>query len=398
MNRRGALAGRALAGHAIDLAVFRVVVAGLLLVSPEVHAAPAHADVPALGQLARAGVCLGAALGLLGAYARVGFALAAICGVWLLGLPHAAGVGLHNHHLVWFAALLALSPCADALAWTRRRARPAPSVLYGAPLWAAWLLLAAIYAWPGFWKLALSGADWLSGDVLRSHVHWKMAQAWTFESLFAVEQTPVLLAVGAVATVVFELSTPLLILSAGGRIVFAVAALIFHGLTAALLDIHFGSLWPCLAVLLPWHRRLGPSEAPSAPTHIPWPRTAATAAIVFAVWIAGARGETRGWPLACYPTFAEPARESMPTLLVVVDGRDVPLQRYAEPSPRLWAEVWRLVGIGGPVDAAALERFWRRHQPQPAGHVQFYRAEAPVAPALRDRPPRRLRLLHSVRF
>ncbi len=390
---------RAFAGYAVDLAVFRVVVAALLLVSPEVHAAPGHADLPWLGQLGRAGVCLGAALGLLGVRARAGFALAAICGVWLLGLPHAAGVGLHNHHLVWFAALLALSPCADALAWGRWRARPAPSAIYGAPLWAAWLLLAAIYAWPGAWKLALSGADWLSGDVLRSHLRWKLAQSWTFTPLFAVEQTPALLTVGAIASVAFELSAPLLIVTGRGRVLFAVAALIFHGLTAALLDVRFGSLWPCLAVLLPWHRWLGPAPAPrAAPDSPPWPRTALTAALVLAVWIAGARGETRGWPLACYPTFAEPARATMPTLLVVVDGRDVPLQRYAEPSPQLWAEVWRLIGIGGPVDPAALEAFWRRHHPRPAGAVQFYRAEMSVAPDQSQRPPRRIRLLHSARF
>ena len=386
----------------IDLAVFRIVIAGLLLVSPEVHRAPMYAAVPLLGQAARLGLCAGALMGLLGLRPRLGLGLAALCGTWLLGLPHGAGAGVHNHHLVWFAALLAASPCGDALTAARRRHPPRPAVAYSQPLWAAWAILAAIYFWPGVWKLIVSGGDWLTGEVLLSHVYWKQAQSWTFGPLIALEQAPALLTAGAAATIALEVGAPLLILTGRGRWILLGGALAFHGLTAATLDIRFGSLWPCLAVLVPWHRWVRASARPedsTAPARGPHrAATAGSVALVAAVWIAGARGESRGWPLACYPTFATAARPTMPTLLAVVDGRPVLLQSYAEPSPTLWAEVWRLIGIGGPVDPPALARFWRRYHPDAAGEVRFYRAEMAVRRARIDPAPRRIALLHTARF
>lgn len=401
----GALAARIrplLMGHPVDLAVFRVVVALLLLTSAEVHDAPRFADGP-WGALARVGVCLGALLGLLGVRARLGFALAAVCALYLLGLPHTAGVGLHNHHLVWFAALLASSPCADALAWGRS-GRPPPSARHGVPLRAAWLILGAIYLWPGVWKLAAVGFDWAAAENLRRHLHWKWAQSWDFEPLFRLDRMPALLTVGGWGVLLFELSAPLLMLFRRTRGWALAGGLLFHGFTAALFDIRFGSLWPCLAVLVPWHRWLPPTTEVSAEG--PGGRSslrgvlvlAASAALVGAVWIAGARGETRGWPFACYPTFANLARPTMPTLLVEVDGRPIRLEVYAAPTPETWATVWRLVGLGAAVDPSALERFWRRHHPDAVGAVRFYRAEMWVDPDRRNEAPRRVRLLHTASF
>lgn len=404
---------RALSGRALDLAVFRVAVCAVLLSSAEVHGAVAYAPAPLLGELARAALCLGAFAGLIGRGARLGMLIAAVSGLYLLGLPHAAGVGLHNHHLVWFAALLALSPCADALVLRRgpgpRAAGAGEARLaYGVPLRAVWLILGAIYFWPGFWKLATSGAAWMTAENLQNHLYWKWAQSWDFTPALRLDQLPGVLTAGAIGVVLFELSVPALLLTRRGRWVALGAALGFHAFTWALFDIRFESLWMCLVALVPWHRWQRSAEPPAEPPAEPsaersataerWPpATPLLAALVLAVWLAGARGETRGWPLACYPTFDRGAPPTMPTLLVEVDGVSVRLEDYASPSPALWAEVWQLIGLGRPVSGPALERFWDRHRPGDGRELRFYRAEMRVEPGRRDERPRTVRLLHTAR-
>lgn len=391
----------ALAGSPIDLAVFRIAVAFVLLTSAQVYAAPAFAADATTAHVARAALYLGATAGLVGVFARIGFAVAALAGFYLLGLPHAAGVGLHTHHLVWFAALLACSPCADTLAPGRLRA-PMPSMAYGMPIRAAWLILAAIFFWPGVHKLLDVGPAWFTGEHLRGQLYWKWAQSWDFAPLYRIDHSPALLAAGATATLIFELGFPLLLLSRRTRWSALFGALLFHAATAVFMDIHFSSLWPCHAALVPWHRWLGrwlPSDDSMPSKSLPSVSLGLIGALVLAVWIAGARGETRGWPFACYPTFTTPAPSTMPTLVIEANGDAIALSDIAPPSSTLWAEIWRLIGIGGPVDPAALEAFWLRHRGPPDGplELRFYRAEQPVDPDHRG-PPRALHLLHTARW
>jgi hypothetical protein len=54
-------------------------------------------------------------------------AVAALAGFYVLGISQLGGSVTHNHHLVWLLALLAVSPCGDALSIIVRWARwPAP--------------------------------------------------------------------------------------------------------------------------------------------------------------------------------------------------------------------------------------------------------------------------------
>ena len=82
----------------------------------------------------------------------------------------------------------------------------------------------------------------------------------------------------------------------------------------------------------------------------------------------------------------------------------MPLAAMVDPEPVVWARLWRLAGIGGPVDPAALEGFWAEVRQRPgmgtrlvgAEEVRLYRAEMSVVPEHWGEPPRRLRLLHAV--
>lgn len=73
--------------------------------------------------------------------------MVAVVGLFLWGIAQTIGSAMHIHHLLWlaFAALLAASPCGDALSLdsliARRRGRPSspePSLAHGLPIRAAW--------------------------------------------------------------------------------------------------------------------------------------------------------------------------------------------------------------------------------------------------------------------
>lgn len=66
---------------------------------------------------------------MVGFRARTAAGIWAVLAVWTLGIPNLYGKVDHYHHLVWFAVLLASSPCADALSLDRARRRaPNPTV------------------------------------------------------------------------------------------------------------------------------------------------------------------------------------------------------------------------------------------------------------------------------
>src|SRR5262249_56320347 len=138
---------------------------GVVWLLPYVPINPATVALPAM--MLRV-CCLSAVVGL---YSRTSAGLAALLSLYVLGVPQLYGKVNHYHYLVAFAALLAASPCGDALscdavraAWRRadrgQTAPPEPSMAYAVPLRFVWLLVGLIYVFPGFWKLWSSGFDW----------------------------------------------------------------------------------------------------------------------------------------------------------------------------------------------------------------------------------------------
>lgn len=418
---------RVAAQSATTLAVFRVTVAAVWLVSGDVQGARRFAALPAALRAAPRGlgwaldvvpvtptlataayvvVLLAALCALVGLHARFALTVLALCGTYLLYIPQLAGTVMHMHHLVWFAALLAASPCADALAldgWRRREAPRAPSIAYTLPVYAAYALLACVFFFPGMWKLLASGPAWATSDNFRHLVGWKALQSGLAPA-FPITDYPRLARIAAGGAIAFELAFPLLIAFRRTRLVAVGLALAFHAGTALLLHIHFVPLWLCYTVLVDWDRvarsvarrstrtqrvftRLGiATDAPiasaadvpaSAPT--PLDRSASTtqsprearrlspvtttvaALLVSGAALAGALGVTDGWPFACYPTFEALTPREMPVLLITLehsDGRreDLPLPR----GSRDWALGWRLAGLyGEPVSPARFDAWWR---------------------------------------
>jgi len=206
------------------------------------------------------------ATGLIGLFSRTSALLCFVFGLYALGIPQFYGKVDHYNHLIWFAAILAVSPCGDFLAVdaifaARRRADrgitepPEPSREYALPLRFVMLLIGIIYFFPGFWKLWDGGVEWVFSDNLQKQLY--LFWTWSFNSTwlpsFRIDRYPLLCRLGAAGALLFELLFIFGIFSRQLRWLAAVGGVAFHRMTMEVMRIGFVSLqWSYLA-LFDWH-------------------------------------------------------------------------------------------------------------------------------------------------
>lgn len=409
------------------LAAFRIAVAFVLLFSAELHGAVRFAALPpslrvppfglggfasfvpigvGIAQTVRALAIASAVATLLGLYTRVATKLLFVASFYLLALGQLGGTVVHDMHLVWFAAILAVSPCGDAFSVDAGRTPPPPpSPSYGIPVWTARALFAAIYFFPGLHKVLAQGLGWASFENLALELHWKWFE-WNAVPAFRLDEHPRLLVLGGAATLAFELGFPLLLSTRRSRWVAAAAGLGFHLTTDAILRIKFSSLWLCYPVLFDF--TVGRSRGDVSPPLGRAPK-AALAALALAVVLAGAVGKTDAFPFACYPTFAaRPPREVPDLRLVVVraDGSREPVQHARSAagvrSQADWGRIWALAGATAPVDERRLAAYVaevRTARPASfadAAFVEVARVDYGVAPEARGALPVRETVLATI--
>jgi hypothetical protein len=301
------------------------------------------------------------ATGILGLFTRTSALLTLLGSFYVLGVPEFYGTVEHYHHLLWFLAILAVSPSGDALSLdailkaSKRKSKgpavlPQPSVVYSLPLRFACLLMGLIYFFPGFWKIRISGFDWAFTDNLRYVMYARWMDLDAFTPFFRLDLHPLLYRSIALGTLVFELSFILVIFSPRLRILAALAGLGFHFGSGMFMRIPFFDLWICYVALFDvsgWitalRRRLSARRLPAGklsqnlvesedsrniavdgvPARLYVPVAIVGTLLLLASLSWGARGIVRGWPFACYPRFAwNPGSEvdSMEILAVTPTG------------------------------------------------------------------------------
>jgi hypothetical protein len=442
--------------NALNLAIARIVVCGVVLTSSEVidaarwaeWARALRAPVPGLAGLLPIvdaseawlrpvqALCWAAtALALVGFRVRWSLPLAALAAALLFALPHFTGGPRHSMHLVWFLLLLAASPCALALRlpWGNAggaSATMAPDAALSCELSLASLraLLAVVYFFPGFWKLREAGLDWIWSDNLQNQMYWKWYQFGALPA-WRVDQHPLFIRLGALGVVLLELSFPLLVWRPRLRPLAAVLGLGFHVAAARLMFLPFASLFACYVVLIDWEWLLAwlrderPAEAPSqgiglaravrealsegkASTR----RVLAAGGVLLAgATLAGASGVMRAYPFACYPTFQWLAASQLPDLWIEVQHgttsrwlADSPAHGGVRPQAR-WGMAWRAAGVyGDSIQSERLMGYYRslpasvRGAVAPGDRLRFHRAQVFVRPELWRAPPASLVLLADV--
>ena len=253
--------------------------------------------------------CFFGALGFMTRYAMVGVLA---FGAYHLGVPQIFGKVDHNHHLLWIALVLAVSPCGDALSvdsW--RRAPPAPSVRYGFPLRAVWLLLGLVYFFPGFWKVRLVGLEWSSPSNMASLMWTEWVARRGYEPIVDIAQQAWMLRLGGVMTMVIEMGFVFLVFWRRTRFLAIAGGFAFHLGVGLTIGIWFTDLLLFYVVLIDWSpapgalaRGVGGTRTAAddgAPSLIP---AAVVIALVSTVFLAGVDRAIDGWPVASYPDFA----------------------------------------------------------------------------------------------
>jgi hypothetical protein len=378
------------------------------------------------------------ATGFLGLFSRSSALACGLLGFYFFGIPSFYGKVDHDHHLLWFAAILAVSPCGDALSLdaivaARRRAKrglpdpPALSRAYALPLRFAMLLTGVIYFFPGFWKLWQSGFDWfLTDNVSRQlHLFW----TWSFDGLwlptFRIDRHALLCGGAAAATILFEVSLVFLVFFRRLRAVPAVAGIAFHAATYQFMRIGFLSLCVCYVAFFDWasiRMRVAraiehPAAAPKRLPEEALPRAAGRhssasigvvgcALLGGAIW-GGAARRINGWPFACYPAFSAPPPQQIASLAVVAvfpSGEERAITDFGLSRHRVYGLGRNILAIEDPaVREGRLLALWQRAvetapERRTATAVKFYAESLWIDPDRWSLNPRSRRLLLAWRL
>ncbi len=277
--------------HPVNLAVFRIVFFPSLIVFTLLEARPIEYSSlprdflvppfllsgvlsvlpinPELAAWTMLAFIVACALATLGLFTRVATVAALLLGLYVLGIQQFYGKVTHYNHLIWFAALFAASPCSDTLsldavyrAWRHRDAAqpPAPSRRYGLPLRLTWLLMGVAYFFPGMWKIAGGGGDWIAGDILKQRLHnkWLSLDEWT--PLIRLDLFPLGYHVLGAGTLFFEIFFIVAVLFPRIRPFAAAAGFSFHAGIYFFMRIVFWTLMVAYVTFVNWHylfRRVG---------------------------------------------------------------------------------------------------------------------------------------------
>ena len=415
-------------GPALNLAVFRVVLFGIFLLDVEWTPTSFYAGLPTVLQRPPPGLRwlpellpitpaavdavrtvfrVACALAILGLFTRPAVIAALLTGAYLLAVPQLFKV-YADVHILWFAALLAVSPCADALSLDALRMRrsepPPPSRAYALPLRFVWLLMGAIYFFPGFWKLWVTGLGWVSAENMQHHMFQKWHEFGDWTPALRVDRIPPLLLLGALGTVAFEIGFVALVVSSRLRPLAAAAGLAFHNLTWLFFGISFWFLQLAYVALIDWAvllRRAPPRS--DADEHVPWPTVLVGTLLLAGAVATGTRLLEVLWPVMLYPTFASvegTTRVQMAVRAVDAAGRerDVDVQKLNAALPerfeptRLYGLADRMISDPDPPRAQRLRALWFVLAPadptlRDATAIRFYRETVSVVPAHRHESP-----------
>lgn len=273
--------------HPLNLAVFRIVIFFVLaniryveqaitmsalpsvfLVPPEgLEFILPHVPIsPGIVRPLAAVYVIACLMAMIGLYTRTSATVAVLLGIYVLGIVQFYGKVGHFHHVLWFGAIMAASPCADVLsvdavrrAWRRAPAGAdtpiAPAKGYALPLRLTWLVLSLLYFFPGFGKFVRSGTAWAFSDNLKLLMYGRWRQAGEVP-FFRIDQYPEMYQMAAASTILFELMFPVLLFIPMLRLPLAASGLIFHNLSGIFMRLGFTLLQPVYVSFVNWHRLL----------------------------------------------------------------------------------------------------------------------------------------------
>lgn len=352
---------------------------------------------------------------LFGIKTRWSIALFTITLFYLFAIPNLYGKVNHNHHLIWFPAILTFSPCADRFsldAYFRRRSNKIihhSSAQYSLPFILIWILIGLIYFFPGFWKMWSHGLDWCLTDNIRNQMYYKWfalgksSESWL--PLFRIDQYPLLFKSSGIYTLIFELAFIPLLLNKSTRKLAIVLGIGFHIATYAFMHIFFIVLvWSYLS-FVNWNKipflteRGNMSSLKSSDRSFFLVRWIGVGLIAFNIVFGF--GKWYSWPFSVYPTFDTIVQEETNHLIYVGEnsfGGKLELTNallFLEyTSPRYWEMEYDIIEKhrSNEIDSALLNHFVSVYAKRLNGikRVDIYVENQSIIPEKREQTPRTL--------
>jgi len=433
--------------HPVNLAVFRIVLCYIILTEPRLHQLVWLAQLqkelifPLPGfewftsyiPITESSVTITYWLlkffcvtGILGLYSRVSMISIAILSFYILGVPNFFGKVNHNHHLVLFATVMAVSRCADVLsidAILKSRKKPyvpKPSVIYGMPIRFIWLIFGLIYFFPGFWKLYDGGLDWVFSDNLKYQFYhlWYLKDWMPF---FRIDQYPLLYKTLGLLTILFEISFVFLLFLGRLRYIAFIGGIFFHIGVSSFMRISFRALQYCYVVffdwsfLYNWYRSRFFNERAS-PTYDTTDKANYSRLVVIVGTIlimgnvyAGFTNNISTWYFSCYPTFQRPRTKPEIRILTIdaknkdgnykrLDFHSLSIIRKKYPTTRFYSVLNKIARYKDTKRFLALWGAILKHYPdlKDIESVRIYRDYFSTIPEDRENEPIKRRLLFEL--
>lgn len=200
-----------------------------------------------------------------GLFTRFSTVISILLGVYLIGIPQLSGKVNHLHHVLMIGTVLACSRCGDALSidalwrafWNADKgvvAAPRRAVRYGMPIRVAMLVLATVYFFPGFWKIASNGPSWVFSNNLENHMLQKWFELEHYTPPIPLHEMPLSGPMGSLFALTFELGLPFALLWKPTRALWGLMGITFHNLTNILMKISFMTLQFMYVMFVDWQR------------------------------------------------------------------------------------------------------------------------------------------------
>lgn len=170
--------------------------------------------------------------------------LNAVCVFYIMATPNFFGKLWHEQIVIWISWFFMFSRCYDVFSIDAKLSKTeiVKSADYTFPIRFIWLTFGIIYFWSGFHKLYSCGFDWALGRSMVNQVQLEWAQNYDLVPAIRIDKYPVLLYIGGLSAILFELGYFLLILKPRLRWIAAICGLMMHNIIGYFMYISFSHL------------------------------------------------------------------------------------------------------------------------------------------------------------
>lgn len=167
--------------------------------------------------------------------------LNAICVFYIIATPNFFGKLWHEQLIIWISWFFTFSRCYDVFSIDSKLSKKAivKSADYTFPVRFVWLTFGIIYFWAGFYKLWDSGFDWALGDSMINQVQLEWAQNYDKVPDIRIDKYPLLLHIGGLSAILFELGYIFFILKPSYRWIAVTGGLLMHNIVGYFMYIPF---------------------------------------------------------------------------------------------------------------------------------------------------------------